>query len=95
MKMALLSGNVSHQKGTEKKVSIYFDVAKCMVVQNIPLAARHSFAAAMTFHFIPLAVHKKILIFLCDHQNGKFLITLVNYITVSRFSVIMCFLTNY
>lgn len=95
MTMALLSGNVSHREGTGKKASIYFDIAKCTVVQNIPLTARHSFAAAMAFHFILLAVHKKILIFLCDHQNGKYLITLVNYVTVSKFTIIMCFLTNY
>jgi len=93
--MALLSGNASHREGTGKKASICFDIAKCMVVQNIHLAARHSFVAAMTFHFIPLAVHKKILIFLCDRQNVKYLITLVNYSTVSKFTVIMCFLTNY
>jgi hypothetical protein len=60
MTMALFSGNVSHQEGTEKKASIYFDIAKSTVVQNIPLAARHSFAAAMAFHFIPLTVHQNI-----------------------------------
>lgn len=76
MTMALLSGNVSHREGTGKRASICFSVAKCTVIQNIPLAARHSFAAAMAFHFISLAVHKKILIFLCDHQNGKCLIPL-------------------
>jgi len=68
MKMALLSGNVSHREGIGKKASIYLDIAKCTVVQNIPLAARHSFTAAMAFQFILLAVHRKILIFLCDHK---------------------------
>jgi hypothetical protein len=95
MTMALLSGNASHREGTGKKASIYFDIAKCMVVQNIHLAARHSFVAAVAFHFIPLAVHKKILIFLCDCQNVKYLITPVNYGTVSKFIVVMCFLINY
>ena len=82
--MALLSGNVSHQEGTGRKASIYFDMSKCKVVQNICLAVRHSFAVAFEFCFIPLAVHKTILIFLCDYQNGKYLITLVNYVTVSK-----------